>query len=366
MVAVELEEPDYGAALQGLSFGISSLQLDFARYAVLFAASGQWAREGFNTPADWIRFNCHMTAHAAWNALAVGEQEEKLPATMAAMKKGEIGFAHLATMANTADKVKGFEESALLPLAKEHSPGKFHYKAMHYRHALDAKGYNREQEALREQRYLALSTAQDGCLLLHGAFDPLSGAAIRSALEPLAQPSGEHDDRTREQRLADALEERVTGWGPANLQVTATVETLQAMAGAPGGEAEFSLPLSQESVQRIACDCRVSRVLLSQESLVIDVGRAKRLVEGGLRKALSVRDKHCRWPGCERPASWCQAHHLVQWAAGGETDLENCVLLCKRHHRMVHEGGWQLVRRNGKVVPVAPAVNFGYARAPDG
>src|SRR5207249_7576 len=82
---------------------------------------------------------------------------------------------------------------------------------------------------------LNLSTAQDGCLLISGVLDPVAGAAVRGALEPLARPSGEHDDRRREQRLADALYERVTGNTPVSLQVTATVETLRALAGAAGG-----------------------------------------------------------------------------------------------------------------------------------
>src|SRR5206468_692581 len=84
-------------------------------------------------------------------------------------------------------------------------------------------------------RSLNLSTAQDGCLLISGVLDPVAGAAVRGALEPLARPSGEHDDRRREQRLADALYERVTGNTPVSLQVTATVETLRALAGAAGG-----------------------------------------------------------------------------------------------------------------------------------
>jgi len=88
----------------------------------------------------------------------------------------------------------------------------------------------------------------------------------------------------------------------------------------------------------------VTRVLLSQESLVMDVGRAKPIVSSPLRRALKVRDGHCRWPGCERTASKCDGHHLVHWINGGPTELDNLVLLCRRHHRMVHESGWQLIK----------------------
>src|SRR5207247_455065 len=83
-----------------------------------------------------------------------------------------------------------------------------------------------------------------------------------------------------------------------NVQVTATIETLKGLAGAGAAEMEFSLPISSVAVQRMACDCSVTRILLSQESLVIDIGRSKRVISGPARKALSARDGHCRWPGC--------------------------------------------------------------------
>jgi hypothetical protein len=83
-------------------------------------------------------------------------------------------------------------------------------------------------------------------------------------------------------------------------------------------------------------------VLLDSESKVIDVGRAKRTVTGSQRRALMQRDRTCRWPGCGRPARRCQAHHLEHWAREGRTDLGNLVSVCRRHHWLLHEGGWQL------------------------
>ena len=365
MLEIASEGFDRGAYLKALRSSIDEMEVQFAIGALEFERSEQWSEEGFNSAVDWLRFNCHLTSHAAWSAINVARQMGKLQQSLEAMNNGEIGFAHLATLANTADKVKGFDESELLPLAREHSPGKFHYQVRHYRHARDRKSYEREQESLHEARYLSLSNAEDGCLLITGVLDPVDGAAVRGALEPLAAPGGEHDDRTRPQRLADALYERVTGNARVQLQVTTTLETLQAAAGAAGGEMEFAMPLCSETVRRLACDSSVMRVLFDAESLPVDVGRARRLVDGGLRRALTVRDKHCQWPGCERPASWCDGHHLVHWADGGETSLENTVLLCKRHHRLVHEGGWKLIRVEGKIVSIAPTVTFGLPRGPD-
>jgi hypothetical protein len=88
---------------------------------------------------------------------------------------------------------------------------------------------------------------------------------------------------------------------------------------------------------------------------VIDVGRARRVVAGPTRRALAARDGHCRWPHCDRPASWSDAHHVIHWSKGGDTDLSNMVLLCHRHHWMAHEGGWQLVQTaEGEVLTVPP------------
>jgi Domain of unknown function (DUF222)/HNH endonuclease len=345
---------------------IDGLEVEFARVATDFDSTRWWDEQGFNTAADWIRFNCHMNSHAAFNAFAVGAAAPELGATLRAMESNDIGFAHVATMARTALEVGGaFDETALLPLARETSPGRFFHRCVHYRHAVDSRGYDRDQEKLAEQRGLRLNTAQDGCILISGLLDPVGGAAVRTALEPLARPSGEHDDRNREQRYADALVDLASGGKPASVQVTASVETLKGMAGAAAGEMEFSLPVSSATVQRMACDCSVTRVLLDQDSAVVDMGRSKRVIASALRNALKMRDGHCRWPGCERTASWCDGHHVVHWAHGGPTDLDNLLLLCRRHHRMVHEGGWQLMRVEGIVTTVAPTVRFGAARGPD-
>jgi hypothetical protein len=367
VVEYEVSGEDTARELINLRRQIDELELVFARKAVELNGTNWWDHQGFNTAFDWIRINCHMTSHDVWNAFAVGAKAADLPLTLDAMRAGEIGFAHVATMARTASEVgPAFDETKLLVLARENSPGKFFHKCIHYRHAIDAAGYNRDQERLHEQRALRLNTAQDGCLLISGLLDPAGGAIVRSALEPLSQRSGEHDHRNLEQRFADGLVELASGGRPAEIQVTATVETLKGLAGAPGAEMEFSLPISRATVQRMACDCSVTRVLLDQESAVVDMGRSKRVISPTLRSALKIRDGHCQWPGCEREASRCDGHHVVHWVEGGETNLGNLLLLCRRHHRMVHEGEWQLVRRHGRVVPVAPTVRFGYARGPDG
>jgi Domain of unknown function (DUF222)/HNH endonuclease len=344
-------------------------EIAFAREAAEFAASNAWDEDGSVSAIDWMRFNCHMTAGAAANAVAVGESLERIPESHQAVVDGEIGFAHLAVMARTAEVLgERFDEKVLVEKAKENSPGKFFYICHHARHAADPKTYAAEQAEQVQQRRLKLSTWMDGSLLISGQLDPIGGAAVLAAFAPLARRSGAHDHRDQEQRNADALVELASGGGSqAQIQVTSSLETLLGLAGAPAAEMEHSLPVSSKTIERLACDSSIARVLLNSESLVIDVGRSKRVVSETGRRALVARDGHCRWPDCDRPASRSAAHHVVHWIHGGSTDLENLILLCHRHHWMVHEGGWQIVRGDdGRMLTIPPLVTFGpSSRGPD-
>ena len=338
---------------------IDGLELEFSQVAAEFKESDHWKQRGETSAIDWIRINCHMTSNAAADRIAVGERCDDMAQSVQAMHAGDIGFAHLTVMARTANAVDVFDEERLVQLARDSTPGKFHYECLHYRHALNSKKYAKEQADMVHGNTLHMNRGEDGSFFLTGWLDPVGGASVRNALEPLARPSGKDDHRLRPQRMADALIEMASGGKPANIQVTATIETLKDLAGAPGAEMEFSLPMSSAAVQGMACDCSVTRVLLSEESLVMDVGRAKRMVSAPLKRALKARDGHCRWPGCERPASWCDGHHVVHWIDGGSTDLNNLVLLCRRHHRMVHESGWQLIKTEaGEIITIAPSVQF--------
>ncbi|HVH62964.1 MAG TPA: DUF222 domain-containing protein [Candidatus Dormibacteraeota bacterium] len=349
-----------GEELIELRAQIDRLELRFSELAASFGETLCWDYEGFNSALDWLRFNCRMTSAGAADRLAVGERLGELKQSTQAMEEGVIGFAHVAVMARTANAVRGdFDEAKLLPLAKENTPGRFHYKCMHYRHSVNAQDYAAEQAELVENRRLKLSTAQDGCLLISGILDPVGGAVVRTALEPLAKPTGAGDDRNAERRYGDAIVEFASGRQHVAMQVTAPLETLLALVGAPGAENEFTLPISAKTVERWACDCSLTRVLM-QDSVVIDVGRAERTIRGPRRRALIARDRHCQWPGCERPASMCEGHHLQHWLHGGGGEIENQLLLCTRHHYKVHESGWQLVKTaDGRTMAIAPVVTFG-------
>jgi hypothetical protein len=374
--AASITAEELAAELIELRHAIDRHELVFSAKAAAFAATSAYAIWGFATPIDWIRINCHMTGPAAADRVAVGEQLPRLPQSVATMEAGEIGFGHVTVMSRTADALSrsatsdAFDETPLLEQARDKTVGKFHHFCLHFRHAADPKGVAAQQVDQVENRRFQISRWEDGSFLLSGMLDPVGGAALRTALEPLARRTGAGDDRCREKRLADALVDLSmhaldSGLVPqtasqrTHLQVTTSLETLLGQPGAPAAELEFSLPISSRTVERLACDCTVTRILLGSDSTVIDVGRAKRVVSGPQRKALNVRDGHCCWPGCDRPASWTSAHHLVHWIHGGPTELDNLGLLCYRHHWMAHEGGWQVVRADdGRIITVPPPMEM--------
>ena len=368
--------PELSFDMRELSRCRDLLEVKFSEMAAAFATTDEYDLDGSVSPVHWIRHQCHLGGGAAADRVAVGEQIKNMPESAEAVAEGKIGFAHLALIARTATALtetgsnNRFDETHLLEKAKEFSVGRFRIFCDHQRHANDPEGYAAEQAQRVVERSLTLSSGESGLVWVRGVLDAEGGAVLRIALEPLAKPSGKGDDRRLDRRFADALVELAghlldNGMAPQratqrpHLQVTATLETLLQRAGAPAGELEFSLPISAANVERLACDCNVTRILLGADSQVIDVGRSKRVVSPAQRRALNVRDRGCRWPGCDRLASYTSAHHLVHWTKGGPTDLDNLALLCLRHHWLVHEGKWQLVKtESGEILAVPPLLDL--------
>ncbi|MEV6966146.1 DUF222 domain-containing protein [Hamadaea sp. NPDC051192] len=165
---------------------------------------------------------------------------------------------------------------------------------------------------------------------------------------------GEPDLRSAGARRADALVEvcqRIMNAGelPDNggekphLTITLPWDALQAKVGA--GLLDTGDRLTPETVRRLACDAMIIPAVLGGDGQVLDVGRARRLIDGPLRRALVLRDRGCAFPGCDRPPQWCHGHHIESWADGGATCLANSVLLCGFHHREIHHGHWEVRMR---------------------
>jgi hypothetical protein len=140
---------------------------------------------------------------------------------------------------------------------------------------------------------------------------------------------------------------------------------IEALVGEGVGELDHAGPVGTELARRLACDASVRRVVVGPGSEPLDVGRRTSVVPAALRRAVIVRDHCCRSPRCDRPQAWCDAHHVVHWADGGPTALHNLLLLCRRHHRMVHaSGGFGLTLEEGRAVFRRPDRSVLEGRAP--
>ncbi len=119
-----------------------------------------------------------------------------------------------------------------------------------------------------------------------------------------------------------------------------------------GGHLPSGDRLSVAAVRRLACDAEIIPAVLGTQGQVLDVGRSQRLVTTGIWNALVLRDRHCAFPGCTRLPIACDAHHIVHWAEGGPTSLDNLVLLCRKHHTITHQTPWQVQIEPGSRRPV--------------
>lgn len=310
------------------------------------------------SPASWAARTCDMSRTAAADRLCVGKHLDSLPEVSKALGAGEIGYQSASAICHLrdqlGDKWDPANEAETVDYARRFSVEHFRLLCRHARHAADPDGFDKDTEDDYERRWLSVSPMLDGMHAVDGVLDPVTGAAFRTALDSLALWRGEEDNRNHGQRMADALAEllnhamdkgvlpRKKGVGP-HITVTTTLEGFKRELGAAAAELETGIPISSQTVQRLACDGTLSRVLKA-DSVVVDVGRATRAVSPAQWRALRTKYRTCAWPGCDRPIGWTNPHHIDFWADGGPSDLANLLPLCSFHHRLVHEGGWQILK----------------------
>jgi hypothetical protein len=213
-------------------------------------------------------------------------------------------------------------------------------------------GVDTEHE-LGTRRTLHASMTLGGMVRVDGDLDPVNGESLLTALRAVQDAEARagriaEDPRTPAQRRADGLGEICRQWldraeRPSvagerpHLTVTVDVDALRRGAGV--AELDHAGAVSARTARRLACDASVRRIVMGARSEPLDVGRRTAVVPPALRRAVIARDRRCRFPGCDRPHAWCDAHHVWHWADGGPTTLANLLLLCRRHHRLVHRSG---------------------------
>ena len=317
-------------------------------------AAGAEAGVQAGSTAGWLRAALRMSPAGAGRAVRTARALHRGPlgATASALAAGEVSVEHAAVLAEATHDLPTARvaeaEGVLVEAARRLDPGRLRRLTTHLRALIEPDRTHERARVRWERRGLWLSATYDGMVALDGWLDPATGETVRAALAPLARPAGPQDPRSAAQRRADALGElallglqggRLPEAGGVRPQLTVTVELASLLDGhGVGGTGGWGGLLPGGAVRRVACDATVTRV----------VGPA-------LRRALAVRDGGCVAAGCDRPAPWTDAHHLTHWLDGGATSLDNLVLLCRVHHRAVHEGGWRLEGTGGRHALTPPA-----------
>ncbi|HUH12092.1 MAG TPA: DUF222 domain-containing protein [Longimicrobiales bacterium] len=347
-----------------------------------------WELAGHRTCAHWLSFATGYDLGTASEHVRVARALESLPLIGAAMAKGELSFSQVRALTRVAEPAS---EPELLELARGCPTAYLEREVRAWRNGTRQDEAARERER-HESRTFAIFPDDDGMYVVRGRVTPEVGAVLMRAVEAAgdalfrAKPEpGEDTEREAARRRADAVgllaeralgagfggsrregedavegggragsEDDVEGWvrtgseAPVSgTQAERYVAFLHVDAstlseeGEPGrSHLEDGTRVSAESARRLTCDCAVVRVTHGADGSVLDVGRKTRSIPPALRRALEVRDRGCRFPGCN--ARFTAAHHVIHWADQGPTSLANCMLLCRHHHRLVHEGRWSV------------------------
>ena len=380
------------------------LDAAFARMAHVAHVRGVGAVDGAGSTAAWLRHRAGMREGDARAAVEAGEVCDLLEQTGTAWRSGEITSGAARTIVGA--RIEGHDtelvacEPALLDLARRRDLRGLRRAAGHFRNLARGDG-----SPPGTHDGLCVSRTFDGRLVLDGELTDLAAETVATAIHAYTDPPDPDDPRSPAARRAGAITricgialQRVGATCRPGRPGTATQPCLTTVGDGPGPDAPWQIPAGAElgwalavdhpesgtgrrhraipnvsvvldwqtltnntlgamdgahtgpihrhDIERLLCDCTVSRVVTGPDGLPLDVGRHRRTVPPALRRALVARDAGCRYPGCDRPPGWTDAHHVVPWHAGGPTSLDNTLLLCDHHHTIAHQPGW-LVKLDG-------------------
>lgn len=307
-----------------------------------------WLDDGAHDMTHWTAMQLGVSRWKADRWLGAGRAFAWLPATADALESGELGLDKVVELARFAEFD---DEDALVRWAGRVSSGAIRRTA-----DLRCRDRARETEEVERTRWLEWRYADDGRrFLLDGEFPVAQGAVVAKTLERLADhiPAmpGEEGERLVGARRADALvalcsarlandddQDRATVVVHADLDVLTDEDANALLDGGP--------VIGGTTVQRLLCNARIQTVVEHPDGTVMGLGRLSREPTAWMMRQLRHRDDGCRFPGCDA-RRFTQAHHIEWWSKGGATDLENLVLICSFHHKLVHEHGWSIERSDG-------------------
>jgi hypothetical protein len=285
--------------------------------------------------------------------------EAKLPQTAEALARGEIGIEHVDVIRKTLKGVTDFEpwqladaETAMLQRAVQDDPKALERYGYRVRDTIDPDGPPPpDKDPQRPERQLRIHTRRNGVTEFKGYLDPTTGPLLTGLVDLLDTPLvGEVDDRGYAERAADAFVDILkkasncpdlpthNGF-KTEMALIVDIETLETTlddAVLPGTH------LTARDARRLACEAHVLPAVMGTDSQPLDVAVPSYVVPAHMRRGLVLRDRGCAFPGCAKPASASDSHHILEWLRGGLTELDNLVLLCAHHHRLIHRSEWRV------------------------
>ena len=344
-------EPVTLAQLAARRRELDAFEAEWLAMVASYDRSGQAHIDGYLGAAAALRDACHLDPGVAGGHVKLARKLEALPVTMAAFGDGEISRRHAQVIANAYAHERAAAVAEVEPIlvqsAKHLPPKELHRVVRYATDALDGDDGASADAADHAQRALHISKTIGGLALLDGQFAADQAETVLTAINAeMERDRHPNETRTPAQQRADALVticRRSLDNGDVgssrnvrpHLTVFSDLERLNGSAELISDariEAAHVGRLSKATLDRTACDCTISRVIMNGKSEIIDVGRATRVISPALWKALVARDRHCTHPGCTKPPGWCEVHHDIPWQHGGATSPANCRLLCWHHH----------------------------------
>ncbi len=328
-----------------------------------FDETEAWGEQGAKSCAHWLTWRIGLDGGTAREKVRVARALGALPKLDAAFAAGQLSYAKVRAL--TRVTTPATEENALA-LALAATGAQLERICRKLRHATEM-----EQEMARERRFYG-RVLGDGLTRLEIVVTSDEADLIIQAVERVRnQMGGEEQARPT---AADGLMELVSayvagrtspGETPSAPDTELVVHVEHSSATTLTATLEDGSPVSAETFRRLACDAGVVTASLDAESTVLDVGRRTRSIPPAIRRALWIRDKGCRFPGCTA-TRFLHGHHVEHWLHGGRTSLENLVFLCSFHHRLVHEAGFSITMvATGEVTVTAPTGRCVSAEARD-
>src|SRR5215470_4264190 len=304
--------------------------------------------------ARWLSETLKLTPNAAYAQVRTARMLSSLNWTADALRRGEISAQHVGVIRRAMEQVPRTRlepsdvEPELVFAARQMDPLNLdrHWQQMRYQADQEA-GLEAEEER-RGQRWLSLNQIPTGNYRIEGVLDAEGGATLKTALQGiLGRRPAQGDERSPGQRRADGLVELARrrldagdlperGGERPHLLLIAEPSTLRLEPGSRLAELDWGPLVTGETARRIADDASITPVLVDNEGEILHVGQSSRSVPRSLRKALDLRDRHCRDPACTTPPELCTPHHHRHWADDGPTNLANLELRCDYHHGRLH------------------------------